>query len=117
MSGNLFQHLPIIIGNDAPAKVKQVLPILKKEPELFRRVKALTFVGSRRWNVRVDDKIDIKLPEKQIDKAWSHLATIEKGHKVLNDDVIAVDMRIIDQFIIKLTPAKASVIRKPGRTT
>ena len=117
LSGDLFQHLPIIIGNDAPAKVKQVLPILKKEPELFRRVKALTFVGSRRWNVRVDDKIDIKLPEKQIDKAWSHLATIEKGHKVLNDDVIAVDMRIIDQFIIKLTPAKASVIRKPGRTT
>ena len=117
LSGDLFQHLPIIIGNDAPAKVKQVLPILKKEPELFKRVKALTFVGSRRWDVRVDDKIDIKLPEKQIDKAWSHLATIEKGHKVLNDDVIAVDMRIIDQFIIKLTPAKASVIRKPGRTT
>ena len=117
LNGNLFQHLPIIIGNDAPEKVKQVLPILKKEPELFRRVKALTFVGSRRWNVRVDDKIDIKLPEKQIDKAWSHLATIEKGHKVLNDDVIAVDMRIIDQFIIKLTPAKASVVRKPGRTT
>ena len=117
LSGDLFQHLPIIIGNDAPAKVKQVLPILKREPELFARIKALTFVGSRRWNVRVDDKIDIKLPEKQIDKAWSHLATIEKGHKVLNDDVIAVDMRIIDQFIIKLTPAKASVIRKPGRTT
>jgi|TARA_A100001011_G_scaffold129620_1_gene136691 cell division protein FtsQ len=117
LSDDLFQHLPIIIGKDAPAKIKQVLPILKKEPELFRRIKALTFVGSRRWNIRVDDKIDIKLPEKQIDKAWSHLATIEKGHKVLNDDVIAVDMRIIDQFIIKLTPAKASVIRKPGRTT
>ena len=117
LSDDLFQHLPIIIGKDAPAKIKQVLPILKKEPELFRRIKALTFVGSRRWNVRVDDKIDIKLPEKQIDKAWSQLATIEKGHKVLNDDVIAVDMRVIDQFIIKLTPAKASVIRKPGRTT
>ena len=117
LNDDLFQHLPIIIGKDAPAKIKQVLPILKKEPELFRRIKALTFVGSRRWNIRVDDKIDIKLPEKQIDKAWSHLATIEKGHKVLNDDVIAVDMRIIDQFIIKLTPEKASVIRKPGRTT
>ena len=117
LNDDLFQHLPIIIGKDAPAKIKPVLPILKKEPELFRRIKALTFVGSRRWNVRVDDKIDIKLPEKQIGKAWSQLATIEKGHKVLNDDVIAVDMRVIDQFIIKLTPAKASVIRKPGRTT
>ena len=117
LNGDVFQHLPIIIGNDAPAKVKEILPILKKEPELFGRVKALTFVGSRRWNVRVDDKIDIKLPENQIDKAWSHLATIEKGHKVLNNDVIAVDMRVSDQFIIKLTPAKASVIRKPGRTT
>ena len=117
LNGALFQHLPIIIGDDAPTQVKQILPILKKEPELFGRVKALTFVGSRRWNVRVDDKIDIKLPEIQIDKAWSHLAIIEKGHKVLNDDVIAVDMRISDQFIIKLTPEKASVIRKPGRTT
>ena len=117
LNGDLFKHLPIIIGKDAPLKVKQILPILKKEPELFGRVKALTFVGSRRWNVRVDDKIDIKLPENQIDKAWSHLALIERGHKVLNDDVIAVDMRVSDQFIIKFTPAKASVIRKPGRTT
>ena len=117
LNSDLFQHLPIIIGDDAPTQVKQILPILKREPELFGRVKALTFVGSRRWNVRVDDKIDIKLPENQIDKAWSHLAIIEKGHKVLNDDVIAIDMRISDQFIIKLIPTKASVIRKPGRTT
>lgn len=117
LTHNMFQNLPIIIGKDAPKKAKKILLTLKQEPLLFDRVNALTFVTSRRWDVRLDNKINIKLPEHGIGEAWASLATIEKGHKVLGKDVIAVDMRIPEKFIIQLTPAKASGIRKPGKTT
>ena len=117
LTHNMFQNLPIIIGKDAPKKAKKILLTLKQEPLLFDRVNALTFVTSRRWDVRLDNKINIKLPEHGIGEAWASLATIEKGHKVLGKDVIAVDMRIPEKFIIQLTPAKALGIRKPGKTT
>jgi cell division protein FtsQ len=117
LTHNMFQNLPIIIGKGAPKKAKSILLTLKQEPLLFDRVNALTFVTGRRWDVRLDDKINIKLPEHGVEEAWASLATIEKGHKVLGKDVIAIDMRIPEKFIIKLTPAKAADIRKPGKTT
>ena len=117
LTHDMFQNLPIIIGKDAPKKAQKILLTLKQEPLLFDRVNALTFVTGRRWDVSLDNKINIKLPEHGVGKAWASLATIEKGHKVLGKDVIAIDMRIPKKFIIKLTPAKAADIRKPGKTT
>jgi cell division protein FtsQ len=114
---NPFRYLPIVIGKNAPEKAGKILSILAKEPMLYKRVKAITFVTERRWNVRLDNKIDIKLPEKKAQQAWSYLAKIEREHKVLHKDVVAVDMRIPDQLIIRLTPAKAMIVRKSGRST
>jgi cell division protein FtsQ len=112
-----FRYLPIVIGEKAPENAAKILSVLAKEPMLYDRIKAITFVTGRRWDVRIDNKIDIKLPEQKFQKAWSHLAKIERGHKILHKDVVAVDMRIPDQLIIRLTPNKAMVVRKSGRST
>jgi cell division protein FtsQ len=114
---DLFSYLPIVIGRNAPENASKIISVLAKQPMLYERVKAITFVTERRWDVRLDNKIDIKLPEKQVQQAWSYLAEIERGHKVLHKDVVAVDMRIPDQLIIRLTPNKAMVVRKLGRST
>ena len=112
-----FRYLPIVIGENAPENAANILSVLAKEPALYERIKAITFVTGRRWDVRLENKIDIKLPELQVQEAWSHLAEIERGHKVLHKDVVAVDMRIPDQLIIRLTPTKAMVVRKSDRST
>jgi cell division protein FtsQ len=114
---DLFRHLPIVIGKNAPENAGRILSVLAKEPMLYERVIAITFVTERRWDVRLDNKIDIKLPEKKVQQAWSYLAEIERGHKVLHKDVVAVDMRIPEQLIIRLTPTKAIVVRKSGKST
>ncbi len=112
-----FLHLPIIIGENAPKLARQILKILSKEPHLFRRVRSVTLVSDRRWDVRLDNQIDVHLPEKNPQKAWAHLATVEHGHSILGSEVQGIDMRLENQLIIKLEKRKASPTKTPGRTT
>ena len=59
-----FSNLPIIIGKNAPKVASQILETLSNEPHLFKRVKSLTLVSDRRWDVQLDNQINVHLPEK-----------------------------------------------------
>ena len=95
-----FSNLPIIIGKNAPKIAGQILNTLSNEPHLFRRVKSLTLVSDRRWDVQLDNQINVHLPEKNPGKAWAHLATVEQGHNIFGDQVQGIDMRLENQLII-----------------
>lgn len=112
-----FGHLPIVIGEDAPARARAVLAMLAGEPELGQRVRAITWVGARRWDVQVDDRINIQLPEKDPSSAWAQLARMEREHGVLRRDVVTIDMRLRDQLVVRVAPAAAARKRDRGRDT
>ena len=63
-----FSNLPIIIGKNAPNIAGQILKTLSNEPHLFRRIKSLTLVSDRRWDVQLDNQINVHLPEKTREK-------------------------------------------------
>ena len=67
----------------------------------MKRVRAAVWVGGRRWNLRLDDGIDIRLPEENPLFAWTRLATLERDRKLLSQDVIAVDLRIRDRVVVR----------------
>src|SRR5208282_2683263 len=48
-----YQHLPLIIGDDAPAHAAELLTILASEPDLAKRFANATRMGDRRWNIRL----------------------------------------------------------------
>jgi len=112
-----FSNLPIIIGKNAPKIAGQILRTLSNEPHLFRRVKSLTLVSDRRWDVQLDNKINVHLPEKNPGKAWTHLATVEQGHNIFGDQVQGIDMRLENQLIIKIEKNKSSPGKVRGRNT
>ena len=112
-----FSNLPIIIGKNAPKIAGQILNTLSNEPHLFRRVKSLTLVSDRRWDVQLDNQINIHLPEKNPGKAWAHLATVEQGHNIFGDQVQGIDMRLENQLIIKIEKNKTSPGKMRGRNT
>src|SRR6059058_2562063 len=72
-----FARLPIVVGDDAAANAGMLIDTLANEPELAARVTAAVRVGGRRWNLRIDDVIDVLLPEENIETAWSRLAQLE----------------------------------------
>jgi cell division protein FtsQ len=112
-----FSNLPIIIGKNAPKIAGQILNTLSNEPHLFRRVKSLTLVSDRRWDVQLDNQINVHLPEKNPGKAWAHLATVEEGHNIFGDQVQGIDMRLENQLIIKIEKNKTSPGKMRGRNT
>ena len=112
-----FSDLPIVIGDDAPSRARAVLAMLAGEPDLGLRVRAITWVGERRWDVRVDDRINVQLPEQDPKQAWKQLARMEREHGVLKRDVITIDMRLRDQLVVRVAPASAARKRDRGRDT
>ncbi len=96
-----FQSLLVVVGEDAPGHAARLLEMLWDQPELMRRVTAAVRVGGRRWNVRLDNGIDVRLPEENPALAWARLAEYERVHKVLAKDVGVLDLRLPDRLIVQ----------------
>ncbi len=106
-----FGHLPIIVGDDAPQQAPMLLDMLAGQPDLRRRVVAAIRVGERRWNIRLDNGVEVQLPESGAAGAWAYLAGVERDHKVLARDVQTLDLRLPDRLVIRAAP---EVGRRPG---
>lgn len=112
-----FHDLPIVIGENAPTQTATALAMLDGEPDLRARVRVLTLVGGRRWTVRLDNGIDVQLPEVDPARAWTQLAALARDHGVLERDVVTIDLRIPDQLIMRVTPAAQERATAPGKNT
>ena len=112
-----FGHLPVLVGDQAPKEAPALLAMLETAPELRARVRAATLVGERRWNLLFDNGIDIRLPEENPADAWTRLATMEREHKVLAKDVVAIDLRFADRLVVRVAPDTAKRLRNPGKNT
>ena len=96
-----FTKLPLVVGEGAPAETAALLSILESEPTLKPRVAAAIWVTERRWNVKLDNGIQVKLPEDNPGDAWAQLARYEQEQGVLNRDVINIDMRIPNRWVVQ----------------
>jgi cell division protein FtsQ len=55
----------------------------------------------------MDNGIDVRLPEADIAAAWTQLAQLERDQKVLGRDVVTIDLRLPDRFVIRVSPDQA----------
>jgi cell division protein FtsQ len=111
-----FARLVVIVGPGAPQHLGDLLDILGREPQLAARVRAAVWVGDRRWNLRFDNGVDVKLPADSPRAAWSLLARLEREQSLLARDIGVIDMRLPDRLVVRLGPA-AELQRQPGNDT
>ncbi|MBV9964523.1 MAG: FtsQ-type POTRA domain-containing protein [Alphaproteobacteria bacterium] len=102
-----FAKLPIVVGDDAAIHAAALIDVLASEPELGARVTAAIRIGERRWNLRIDDAVDVLLPEEKPDLAWHQLAELERSSNLLKRDVQTVDLRLPDRLVLRVTGAPA----------
>jgi cell division protein FtsQ len=112
-----YRNLPVVVGDQAPEQARTIIDQLSREPTLAGRVRALTWVGNRRWNIRMDNGISVELPERDPAGAWSRLADIEKTHGILSRDVTAIDLRLDGRLIVRMAPDGVVRARTPGKET
>jgi cell division protein FtsQ len=96
-----YSKLLVIVGDNAPERAESLFDLLAQQPKLKERVTAAVFVGKRRWNLRFDNGVDVKLPEENPGAAWSRLADLQNQHGILERDVRIIDLRLPDQVVLR----------------
>jgi cell division protein FtsQ len=96
-----FRDLPLVVGPDAPRHTQAMLDALKAVPDLAKRVSALVRVGSRRWDLRLDNGVDVKLPEEDVPAALAAVAAAAANEKLLDRDVRTVDLRLPGKMVLQ----------------
>jgi cell division protein FtsQ len=114
-----FAKLPMVVGEDAAGHAAKLLDMLASDPDLATRVTAAIRVGDRRWNLRIDNAIDVLLPADETAYAWSELARLERSSAILKRDVQTIDLRLRDRLVLRVSsePSKEPAISKKARPT
>ena len=98
-----FLSLPLVVGRGAETHAKEFLALLARYPQVRSVTKAAIFVGERRWNLRLKDGLDIRLPENDVGNALAALSKLDKEEKLFSRDIVAVDMRLPDRLTVQLS--------------
>jgi cell division protein FtsQ len=98
-----FITLPLVVGKGAETRARDFLALLDRYPQVRIVTKAVIFVGERRWNLRLKDGLDIRLPENDVGNALATLSTLDKEDRLFSRDIVAVDMRLPDRLAVQLS--------------
>lgn len=99
-----FADLMIITGEKAPEHAAGLISLLKAEPSIALRVEAASWTGERRWNLKTDRDVIIKLPEEDVGLALSRLAKIDREETILEKDITQIDLREGDRVVVRTGP-------------
>lgn len=99
-----FVELPFVVGDKANVKAADYARLLAVARELRVPVRAGLLVSGRRWTLRLENGMDVKLPELGAVEALGKLAQLDRDSRLLQKDIVSVDMRIPGRVIARLTP-------------
>jgi cell division protein FtsQ len=109
-------HLPLVVGAGANTRAAEFLMVMSRYPELRDQVHAYVLVAERRWNLRLKNGIDIRLPEAEPVEAMEALLALDREKKLLARDVTMIDLRIRDRVTVRLSDeaaaARAEIVKE-----
>jgi cell division protein FtsQ len=106
---NRYLGLPLVVGRGAQRQAKDFLAIVDRYPDIRSAVRASVLVAERRWNLRLNNGIDVRLPEADVEQALDRLVALDRDKKLLSRDIVAVDLRLPDRVTVRLSDAAAQV--------
>ena len=105
-------YLPIIIGQNAQKNAHSILNILSSNKDFVKNIWSLTFVNERRWDVHFNQGLTIRLPSKNVKKAWEKVVYLDQKFKILNLGLTELDLRNSRQILGKVNIDKKLIFKK-----
>jgi len=102
-----YRGLPFVVGVGAERQAKDFLAVLARYPDIRSQLRASILVAERRWNLRLNNGIDVRLPETNVAEALDRLVTLDREKKLLSRDIVAIDLRLPDRVTVRLSDAAA----------
>ncbi|MBM3576228.1 MAG: FtsQ-type POTRA domain-containing protein [Alphaproteobacteria bacterium] len=103
-----YLGLPFVVGEGAQKRLPEFLMLMTKAGDLSHRIKAGVLVAGRRWNFEMTNGVTVKLPEIGPAEALETLARLQREARILDKDVMFVDLRIPDRVSVRLTEEAAA---------
>lgn len=99
--------LPFVVGAGAATRAKEFLALLDRHPDLRETVRASVLIGERRWNLRLKNGVNVRLPEAGVARALDQLAALDREKNLLARDISLVDLRLPDRVTLRLSESVA----------
>jgi len=95
------EKLLLLGGPGAPEHVGELLLLLAYEPAVARELRSAVWVGHRRWNLVLNNGVEIWLPEEDAVAALQQLVKLDDKHKLLSREFGVVDLRLPDKLYLR----------------
>jgi cell division protein FtsQ len=101
--GDRYARLPRVVGDGAGAKATAFAALIAPFPSIATHTRAGVFVSKTRWNVVLDNGMELMLPEAKPDAALAIIAALDQSQSILSREISAIDLRVPGPMIVRLT--------------
>jgi cell division protein FtsQ len=110
-------NLPLVVGKGAGKRAAAFFALLDHFPSIKAETRAGVLIAERRWNIRLKNGIDVRLPEEDPAEALTRLVELDRSKQILTRDVNVIDLRAPDRVSVSLPEAiaEARMKAKPKR--
>ena len=102
-------RLPLVIGMGAAERGPAFVAQVAKHPAIASRVVGYMLVAERRWDIKLENGITIKLPEGDAEAALAEIVALDAAQGLLSRDVSVIDLRLGDRIVVRLSEEAAAV--------
>ena len=95
--------LPLVVGEGANLKAAEYAALLDAAGALKSKIRAGMLISGRRWTLKMQNGLDVRLPEEGAVGAVQRLVRLDREAGLLDKDVLTVDLRMPDRIVLRLT--------------
>ncbi len=103
-----YLGLPFVVGEGAEKRLAEYGALLAGLGDFASRVKAGVLIAGRRWNLVMTNGVEVKLPEQDPGSALGALQRLQREARILDKDILSVDLRIPGRVTVRLTEEGAA---------
>ena len=104
---NYEDDLLFVRGENSPELLEQLIrDISITFPNLTQTLEEVEFIEKRRWNLKLNNKLLVKLPDENIQQSLKNLKQLFEEQEVMESNIIEIDLRIQGRAALKVLDGK-----------
>ena len=104
---NYEDDLLFVRGEHSPELLEQLIrDISIAFPNLTQTLEEVEFIEKRRWNLKLNNKLLVKLPDENIQQSLKNLKQLFEEQEVMESNIIEIDLRIQGRAALKVLDGK-----------
>ena len=104
---NYEDDLLFVRGENSPELLEQLIRDVNIAfPDLTQTLEEVEFIEKRRWNLKLNNKLLVKLPDENIQQSLKNLKQLFEEQEVMESNIIEIDLRIQGRAALKVLDGK-----------